>query len=403
MNDPERKIRVLFLPLITRGPALGTISRCLAVADHLRRFGHEVFFLTNGEGAKYVAEAGLEFMEGVVPDHPGAFHPLCDLSDVAVYLNLTREQFVRASLEAEQRAIDQFKPDVLFAEFKLTASISAATNRLPLISTACSPADPRFVSSLFSGERTLDHGEAVAGFNRVLEERGQTPISDVAELFFTRSDVKIAPTIAAIEPLLADVPALHYVGHLLYDRLELAPLPHGLMERADGKHVVFCYFGSGEIGPKQYVKVLPEAFDGSEFHAIIAVGDHPEVPRLPDPTPNTSWVRSVPGRSLLQCSRVLIFHGGQNTAMASLIHKVPSMVFPGEDFERDFNARGLSRLGSSILCTLEDFTPSKVLQLSRELLAPSYSLAAEKYGVNILKSGGPRFAADLVLKASRGN
>ena len=237
----------------------------------------------------------------------------------------------------------------------------------------------------------------------MLEERRQSPISDVAELFFTRSDVKIAPTIAAIEPLLADVPALQYVGHLLYDRLELAPLPQGLLEEAHGKHVVFCYFGAGEIGPKQYVKVIPEAFDGSEFHAIIAVGDHPGVPHLPDPTTNTSWVRFVPGRSLLQCSKVLIFHGGQNTAMASLIHKVPSMVFPGEDFERDFNARGLARLGSSILCTLADFTPSKVLQLSRALLAPAYSLAAEKYGVNIVKRGGPRFAAELVLQAAKRN
>ncbi len=63
-------MRILFLPLITGGPAIGTISRCLAIAHHLRKFSNEVFFLTNAEGAKLVAEAGFQFMEGAVPDTP---------------------------------------------------------------------------------------------------------------------------------------------------------------------------------------------------------------------------------------------------------------------------------------------------------------------------------------------
>ena len=104
------------------------------------------------------------------------------------------------------------------------------------------------------------------GFNTILEERGLAPVKDVAELFFMRSDVKIAPTVQEIEPLLADVPNLHYVGYLLYDRLELAPLPEGLIEKAHGKNLVFAYFGTGEIGPAQYTSVLPRAFEGTDFH-----------------------------------------------------------------------------------------------------------------------------------------
>ena len=395
-------MRILFLPIITSGSAVGTITRCLAVAHHLRLFGHEAFFLTHGEGAKHVAESDFPFMEGAVPGPPGPLHALRDLSDVAVFLNLTDEDYLRRSLETEQQAVERFKPDVLFSEFKLTAPITSAATGLPLVSTACSPADPRFISSLLSQQRAVNHDDAIAGFNQILEERVLAPVIDVAELFFMRSNVKVAPTIKEIEPLLADVPNLHYVGYLLYDRREFAPLPRGLIEKAHGKNLVFVYFGMGEIGPAQYTSVLPRSFGGTEFHAIVAVGDHPDLQELPDPTNNVTWVRFVPGRSILRVSKVLIFHGGQNTAMASLIHKAPSLVFPGTDFERDFNARALAGIGVGINCAIEDFTPERVPERTRELLSPSYRLAAETYSWAILRGGGARHAADLVLGAAEG-
>ena len=106
-------MRVLFLPLITHGVAMGTITRCLAVADPLRRLGHEAFFLTNGAGAKHVGEAGFEFVEGVIPAAPGPPVPLNDLSDVAVFLNLASEEYLHDALAHERDAVRRFRPDVL--------------------------------------------------------------------------------------------------------------------------------------------------------------------------------------------------------------------------------------------------------------------------------------------------
>ncbi len=395
-------MRILFLPIITRGAAIGTITRCLAIADQLRLLGHQSFFLCNGEGAKHVAEGGYPYMKGIVPEAPGPLTLLRDLSEVAIHLKLTKEDYLRHALAAEQKAINQFRPDVLFSEFKLISAVTATANGLPLVSTACSPADPRFVSDLFGPGSSPNHDAAVAGFNKILEEHGQAPVKDVAELFFGRSTLKIAPTVQELEPLLADVPDLHYVGYLLYDRWELAPVSDDLMEQTNGKHVVFVYLGTGEIGPELYVPVLREAFDDTEFCAIVTVGNHPAVPELPKPTSNTMWVRFVPGRSVLRCSHVVIFHGGQNTAMSALIHKVPSLVFPGHDFERDFNARSIESIGAGLRRPVEDFTPSKVLDAVLELRKPGYALANETYSRKILRQGGPRRAADLVLEAASG-
>ena len=146
----------------------------------------------------------------------------------------------------------------------------------------------------------------------------------------------------------------------------------------------------GEIGPSEYVRVLPEAYDNTEWHAIVAVGDHPDLAELPSPTPNTTWVRFVPGRAMMQCSKALIFHGGQNTAMASLIHKLPSLIFPGQDFERDFNARALASIGAGLHMQVEDFTPERLLDATREIQGLSYALATETYSWKVQRQGGPQ-------------
>ncbi|MGC8660050.1 MAG: glycosyltransferase [Desulfomonilaceae bacterium] len=395
-------MRVLFFPLITRGPASGTISRCLAIAEHLRSLGNDVFFLTNGHGIELVSEAGFPFIEGVLPDSPGHLHPLYDLSDVAIFLNLTTETHVRRTLKSEIEAVKHFCPDVLFSEFNLTAPITAAIVGLPLISTACSPADSRFAASESGGLRSIHHIEAIMGFNKVLAEHHQQPIANVSELFFMRSDLKIAPTIPEIEPLLQDVPNLQYVGYLLDDRRELAPIPGTLLERVGRAKLVFVYLSGSDIGPAEYTDVLPQAFDNTEFHVITAVGNHPDLPDLPPKTANVIYVRYVPGRSILKHSQALIFHGGQNTAMASIIHKVPSLIFPGTDFERNFNASSLDRIGVGMKCELCEFSPEKLLQNVRALASPHFHEAADKYSKQIQQLGGARQAAELIMSKYRG-
>ena len=392
-------MRILFLPLITRGSAIGTISRCLAISEILREKGHSVSFVTGEPGIRHVEKAGFEYQIGPMPDPPGPLHPLHNLADVALFLNLTQESYVRRSFESELAAIDRFAPDILFSEFKLTAPISATRAELPLVSTACTPAHPEFVSPLFP-ETGKDINEAAKGFNHLLEEEGIPPVQDVAELFFMRSSLKIVPSAKELEPLLQGIENLHYVGYLLYDRWERAPLPSSLLEAVTVPHLVFAYFSMGEIGPDKYVEVLPKAFDETEFHLVVATGAHPDLPLLPESSSNVSFFRMVPGISMLDRSDAVIFHGGQNTAMASLLHGVPSLVFPGSDFERDFNARGMARIGASIHMKSEDFTPQQIIQSVRRLVGGEYRKKASAHGQGLLQLGGPMRAADLILEAA---
>ena len=86
--------------------------------------------------------------------------------------------------------------------------------------------------------------------------------------------------------------------------------------------------------------------------------------------------------------------------MAALIHKLPSLIYPGKDFERDFNARSLANVGAAIHAAVENFSPEKTLELTRKLLSSSIHHTAETLSSEILSKGGPRHAADLVMKAA---
>ena len=392
-------MRILFLPLITRGSAIGTISRCLAIAEILREKGHFVSFVIGESAIRHVEKAGFEYQIGPMPDPPGPLRPLRNLADVALFLNLTNENYVRRSFENERLAIDRFTPDVLFSEFKLTAPISAARAGLPLVSTACTPAHPEFVSPLFPETGKADD-DSVRGFNHLLEEEGFSPVQDVAELFFMRSNLKIVPSSRELEPLLQGIEDLHYVGYLLYDRWERAALPPGLRQAVTVPHLIYAYFSMGEIGPDKYVEVLPRAFDETEFHLVVATGSHPDLPALPEATANVSFFRMVPGISVLDRSDAVIFHGGQNTAMASLLHGVPSLIFSGSDFERDFNARGMARVGAGMHMKTDDFTPDRLIRSVRGLVRGDYGRNAYAHGQGLRQLGGPMRAADLILKAA---
>lgn len=393
-------MKILFLPLITRGSALGSISRCLSIAEVLRDHGHQTIFLTNSLSAEHVKCFGFKHLVSAMPSPPHNFHPMHDLADVAVYLKLTEEGYIRQALHHEWEAVDSFRPDVLISEFKLTAPITAARAGLPLVSTACTPAMPGFQSQLYQGGQKLDHTDALAGFNRVLAELGQDEIESVAELFYSRSQVKLAPTSPELEPALADMPDLYYVGYLLHHAMERGGLPPELQAPARENRLVFVYLSSGEIGPKIYTKVLPPAFNNSRYHVAVATGDHPDLLQLPPNTENVSYYRFLPGMSMLEASCAYISHGGQNSVVSAMLSGTPSLLFPGGDFERYFNARQAASLGAAKNLPSGDFTPEKLRGHLDDLLQSSCAQAATAAGKRLRSLGGPHRAAELVLQAA---
>src|SRR2546422_861819 len=107
------------------------VARCLELAQELRRRGHRVICA----GARRylqdpVVTAGEEFEYYELPDF-AAEEALGILRDIG---KIPAARFLRELIEAELRAFDRLKPDLVVADFRPTSYISARVCRVPLVS-----------------------------------------------------------------------------------------------------------------------------------------------------------------------------------------------------------------------------------------------------------------------------
>jgi UDP:flavonoid glycosyltransferase YjiC (YdhE family) len=67
---------------------------------------------------------------------------------------------------------------------------------------------------------------------------------------------------------------------------------------------------------------------------------------------------------------------------------VPSLLFPGGDFERYFNSRQAAKLGAARNLPSQEFTSDRMLQHLDELLESSYAQDAAAAGERLRVLGG---------------
>ena len=305
-------MRVLFLPLVG-GYGLGPITQCLALADEAKSRGHAVAFLCQPTYRLWV-EAGTIQHTAPLPTLQAKVIPkFFKLADAALALGLADIEFVRASVDLELQAISDFRPDLLVSKIKLSAPISARIAGLPLVSTAMWADHPNFTSPLY--ERSASASYVTAVYNQALHEYVQDPIDDIGELSFLRSDLKIAPSSPRLDPGLMQVKNLHYVGYLLYRNLEVGGLPEWLQQWVPSTPLIYVYLGTGDVSLHMYTQVLPQTFDGTGFYVVVSVAGDPQLSDLPQSTSNIRYVGSTPGLATMRKSKLVIHHGGSNTAV----------------------------------------------------------------------------------------
>ena len=278
---------------------------------------------------------------------------------------------------------------MIFTENQFTAAISSALTRVPLVSTAASVNHPSFSSPLYSN--FPPSADVVDAFNAVLREYRLPPITDVYELANARSALNVAPTVPELEPLLAEFPNMHYVGPLLYRRMELGPLPQSLKDTS-WKLLVYVYMSAGTLKPPIYIPVLEEAFADLDLEIAVALREKEyNGHTLPFKIKNIHLHQYLPGSTMAMHSVMVVTRGGQNTIMSALLAGTPIVGFPGTNAEADFNVRGLAQLGASILGATEDFKRRFLRAAFHEVqVSPANREAAAELGDRIRQYGGTR-------------
>jgi UDP:flavonoid glycosyltransferase YjiC (YdhE family) len=376
--------------------SLNIMIRCMSIAAEAAKRGHSVMVLAPEQLAHRFSSIAVQFREYPAPPLIDRVHlempPIKKYGDYATLIGLNDPYFIDSCLDIEAQAIADFDPDVIYSDLSLTASISSRRSGI-LLASLCNLAwTPPY---LLDDQFELD-GAQIAPFNHVLSRLSLPRIKDLTDLIFQCSDLKIVPSCPDFEEFHPSIEDIFYCGYLYSEALESKEVP----TVNAGRKRVLVYMGVGDIDPPLMAKVLPAAFDGSEYQLTVVLGDFYK--DRPADTANVSYVEFLPLSKALAGADLALFHGGSGMVMTCLRAGVPGLMFPCGVYEREFHAETMAKVNAGrVLYDLSDFTAENLRKNCDEILAGDYAANGARFGGYLESLGGPNAALEALIQLSQ--
>lgn len=345
-------MKILIVPMAALAETHGPSSRCGLLAKGFRDAGTEV--------ATCMAEdVNFRSMEGVpnwyldVPMPLGLPKGIAKRTfPIAQKLGITAKKtvnsfdqvlrftgnldygYLKKSVSSVRKAIREFRPDLVYSEFNLSAVIAARKEEIPLCATVSYPTQYEYAHE--TGPEK--------GLNRLLGEL-RLPQVDSALRLFDWADRAFCPSIRELEPI--EKPNVFYCGALKTGNRKSVPLRE--------RNKILVYMGNGTISAQETRKTAETAFKDLDFEVYLASAYLKEETR--------GNLRIAPRWDfdrLLGEAVLFMNHGGQNSVADGLLYGVPQIVVPGKVFERKYNAGCLAAHQAGIVIDHADFSAESV-------------------------------------------
>ncbi|WP_238918646.1 nucleotide disphospho-sugar-binding domain-containing protein [Clostridium sp. YIM B02555] len=377
-------MRVLIAPMSAMVETKGPFSRTVLLADKFIKRGHEVA-LCAAEDPNYHSIENVKNYYAPIPSILGI--PKLDnknilkkseektmnsFEEVLNFIGAINEDFFAKDVYYIRTAIQEFKPDVIYSEFRISAIVAAKLEHIKVAtgfsftvrkSYACNP-------------------EYSGGVNKYLEENNLSKVESVLEIF-DWADLKIVPSSYEIEPI--DGENIVFVGPL--------SSPNAITIKEE-KNKIIAYMGNGTIYPMKLIEELTKAFQNSKYQVYIAT-EQVE----PYKKNNINVNKRFDFNKLMPEAIVYINHGGQNSIMTGLIYGVPQIICPGKVFERKYNASSVVKLNAGKMLEVNNFDYKIIKGLVEEFNENStYASNSKKAGERLLSLGGVTKAIQAIEK-----
>ncbi|BCJ94838.1 hypothetical protein acsn021_24070 [Anaerocolumna cellulosilytica] len=341
----------------------------------------------------FIRKQGFKVYEYQAPIPTGKEQTINNLVDFIEWTGMTDEEYIEQSIKAELAAIRDFKPDVIFAEARPTASISARIASIPTVMIASWPCNPEHPLN------SKESGRSIRAYNNQLVKYNQKEINNLTELFYMRADVKLAPTLPELEPEMKNIEAIKFVGYILDIENDNSTLPNWYDNWLKLPQI-FIYLSVSALSPVLYSEVITETFKDKPFRVICGCGYHYQLKSLPTNLPNVKFERYVSVPAIIKDTSLIIFHGGQDTMLTSLLHGVPSITIPGQHYERDYNSSKLAELGASKKLPVHAFRPTRLNSVIEEVMNGDYRFRCRELSQTLSKYGGTEQCVDIILSTA---
>jgi UDP:flavonoid glycosyltransferase YjiC (YdhE family) len=333
--------------------ALAHVSRPLEIAKVLRDRGHSVAFAGLG---KYLEAAGHE-------NFPTIELPFVSIEQIldAVRSQKLHKLYIKNQLasyiEAELTLYQDYRPDLLMIDNRLTACTSAELASIRTVSIlnvhmSLHKAIPFYSIRNVVGANpsmligVIDQIEkkfesffydalVMRGINRLRKEHGlQRRYSYALE----EGDVTLFPDIPEFSPVSSVPSNAHYVGPLTWHN-DL-PMPK-VVEKLD-RSKKCIYFTIGSAGLDEWIEQM-HIFQDHDFQVVIASGDssHSTHTELPE---NVFLEAFVNADKLLPHCDLVVCHGGNGKIYQALGHGLP-IVGVATHEEQNYGLKRVKQLG----------------------------------------------------------
>ncbi len=350
--------RILVVPMSAMAETSGPVSRCCKLAKGYKEAGAQVATCM-AEDVNFRPLTGITNYFLDIPMPLGLPKPIATKSfPVAQKLGITSHKavpsfdevlhltgnldykYIVKSVSDIRRAIVEFKADVVYSEFNISAIIASKLENVKLFATVSYPTQHSYAHSA-----KLAHG-----LNRFLQEVG-LPQVESALMLFDWADERYCFSIKELEPFGEGV---KFCGALKKVHMDVH-------ERERNK--ILVYMGNGTITAKKMKDEISEAFRGSPYDVYIASS------YLKEETDGNIWIaHRWEFDELLDDACLFINHGGQNSIVDGLQHGVPQIVVPGKVFERRFNAESLVKNNAGIMLEQDEFCAEVIREKAKKVI-----------------------------------
>lgn len=271
-----------------------------------------------------------------------------------------------------RKAIQDFKPDAVYSEFRLSAIVAAKLEHVKVAAGYSYPAQNSFASN----------PEFAGGVREFLKEHNLPDIESVLEIFHW-ADLKLVPSSYELEPI--DDKSVIFTGPFSRPSRRITDSP---------RNKIIAYMGNGTITPKTVIRELTKAFEKSKYQVYIA-SEQAE----PYEKDNIIVGKRFHFNELMPEAAAFINHGGQNSIMTGLLYATPQIVCAGNIFERRYNASSIVKLKAGISLDAKEFRAEvireKVEAFEKQVF---YSENAKIFGEELQRLGGTDTAVDSICK-----
>jgi len=406
------------------GHNLGDFTRALETAKGMKKSGMTVKFFNHGGIHNHmISEAGID-EENLYPELTWEQHQI--IMDINRYkvkvgtpIPISTEQWIKMA-EADLKALDEYKPDGVYAGLNLSCMISVPYAKLPMITQVPTVNCPAFIhKEMYNMPNTMETNffmqkivpgfikrkimkkvllgdsakASLTTFNEARQHFGLKPIYNITDL--VKGDLTILPDLPILSGLKEkDLTQGYHYSAPIFSRMEM-PISSEI-EKVFNRPGLNIYCSLGSSGFPETLKLIIETLKQVEHFNVVCSTTSILNPKELGPNTERFYAcKFLPAHLVNEMADIAVIHGGQGTIQTAAWAGTP-VVGIGFQAEQQANIDCLARSGMAIRIPIYAVSAKRILKAVNEVSKSKYLKKALIIKTKVRSTNGVKKSVEIM-------